>query len=62
MVDLSDATKENQIVSEVNIGALMEIPRAPGCGHTPPSASEVGQEDKNFHEGIIGEFQQSLAC
>ena len=40
----------------------MEIPRAPGGGHTPPSASEVGQEDKNFHEGIIGEFQQSLAC
>ena len=41
----------------------MNIPRAPGGGHTPPSpsASEVGQEDKNFHEGFIGEFQQSLA-
>ena len=40
----------------------MEIPKALGGGHTPPFASEVGQEDKNFHEEIIGEFQQSLAC
>ena len=40
----------------------MEIPRAPGGGQTPPSTSEVGEEDNNFHEGIIGEFQQSSAC